>query len=113
MQLRDREEYRREQISVFFPICVKSNIPPGLAHQTKLPVPLHETVHPFQGFFNTVQTGGIGAADVTLTAVAEGAAGDHGDALFVEQALTEFMFGHTGFVDAGESIEGAFGFDTI
>ena len=55
MQLRGREEYRREQISVFFPIRVKSNIAPGLAHQADLPVPLHKAIHPLQSLFNIVQ----------------------------------------------------------
>ena len=111
MQLHNRKEHRCEQLSVFFPIRVKSNIPPGLAHQADLPMPLHKTIHPFQSFFNIVQAGGVGTADIAFPTVAKGAAGNDGDALFMEEAFAEFVFVHAGFADAGEGREGTFGFN--
>ena len=48
---------------------------------------------------------------MTFTAVAKGAAGNDGDALFTEEAFAELVFVHAGFADAGEGIEGAFGFN--
>ena len=53
----------------------------GLPYSAALPMPLHKAIHAFEGFFNVVQAGGVGTADMPFAPIAKGAARDHGDTL--------------------------------